>query len=65
LMMMLDEGDVDVDVAIGGSTPLHLAAFEGSWHSVQILLEFNANVFALDTNGRTPAQVASMLPILH
>ena len=37
-----------------GLTPLHLAAEYGRDRIVQILLEFGANVNALDDSGKTP-----------
>jgi ankyrin repeat protein len=62
LYMMLDEGCVDSSADMNGSTPLHLAAFEGSCPLIEILLDFDADVFAVDTNGRTPAQVCLQFP---
>jgi hypothetical protein len=57
LKMLLDEGDIQTDTYIGGSTPLHIAAENGSWQCVLVLIENEADVFALNDHGKTPAQV--------
>ena len=42
-----------------GSTPLHLAAEDGSLEVVRVLLEHGANVGVQDNEGRTPLYVAA------
>ncbi|KAI1462718.1 hypothetical protein F4805DRAFT_6783 [Annulohypoxylon moriforme] len=41
------------------STPLHIAAFSGRKAIVQLLLEYQADVYIKDGNGKTALQVAS------
>jgi hypothetical protein len=61
LKMLLDGGDVEAGTYIGGTTPLHIAAENGSWQCVLVLIENDADVFALDDHGQTPAQVCKNL----
>jgi ankyrin repeat protein len=41
------------------STPLHLAAFSGSFETVRLLLDHGAGVRALDESHKTPLHLAS------
>lgn len=47
-----------VDVRTGTGTPLHAAAASGKAGCVRVLLGFGADRGAVDTNGRTPAEIA-------
>ena len=42
-----------------GSTPLHIAATYGNLDSLELLITYRSNLFALDNNGRTAARVAA------
>ena len=56
LCFMLDEcSEIDVNVTDSYLyTPLHLAYFVGNTQIAQCLIERGANVFAMDSTGRTP-----------
>ncbi|XP_034987479.2 ankyrin repeat and SAM domain-containing protein 4B [Zootoca vivipara] len=44
---------------IWGNTPLHHAAANGHVHCITFLINFGANIFALDNNMRSPLDVAA------
>lgn len=48
-----------------GSTPLHIAATYGNLDSLELLITYRANLFALDNNGRTAARVAAYYQKAH
>jgi len=56
--IFLLRGDPD-KCDIWGNTPLHHAACNGHIHCVSFLINFGANIFALDNDLRTPLEVAA------
>jgi hypothetical protein len=59
--LLLEHGaDVDAQISDGsGQTPLHVTMQFNNAEVVGVLLEYDANVGAEDSNGRTPYQIAS------
>eukprot|EP00050_Salpingoeca_kvevrii_P004502 m.254788 g.254788 ORF g.254788 m.254788 type:complete len:346 (-) comp11007_c2_seq2:1022-2059(-) len=57
--MLLKNGACVNAPAEDGSTPLHEAAKYGNWRGCQIFLEFGADPLLKDSNGQTPADLAT------
>ena len=51
---LLEHSAVDINASCRQSTPLHVAAFNGKSDLMIKLIENGANLFAVDTNGKTP-----------
>lgn len=56
--VLFSRGDPD-KCDIWGNTPLHHAACNGHIHCVSFLINFGANIFALDNDLRTPLEAAA------
>jgi len=56
---LLLEGQLVTQTTIGNQTALHVAAAEGEIEMVKWLLAREANPFALDQNGNSPADFAN------
>lgn len=57
-LLCFPRGDPD-KCDIWGNTPLHHAASNGHIHCISFLINFGANIFALDNNMRSPLDVAA------
>lgn len=58
-MLILRRGDPD-KADIFGNTALHLAAAQGHKHIVTFLVNFGANIYSTDIDGRTAQELAGM-----
>ena len=61
LFEILEERVIDPSMHITrhGDTALHIASREGRWEMVSMLIEYGADVFAVDFDGNRPVDVAA------
>ena len=61
LFEILEENMIDPSMHITrhGDTALHIASSEGRWEMVEMLIEYGADVFAVDVDGRMPVHIAA------
>ena len=61
LFEILEENMIDPSMQITrhGDTALHIASNEGRWEMVEMLIEYGADVFAVDLDGNIPIDIAA------
>ncbi|RLV59916.1 ankyrin repeat domain-containing protein [Parashewanella curva] len=56
--LLVDGASVNTEGMKGQKTPLHIAAYKGNTEIVTLLLEYNADPYALDNDNNTPLIIA-------